>query len=77
MPLTITSLLATGPITFALTGGGSVRIAPGETTPPLPEADVEGNPGVEKLAARGVIDVRPAPKATGSAGKGRSGSKGE
>jgi hypothetical protein len=74
MPLTITGLQPTGPITIQLTGGGSVRIAPGETTPPLPDADVEGNPAVEKLTGRGLIDVRPAPRATGT---GRTGSKGD
>ena len=74
MPLTITSLLSTGPITIPLTGGGSVRLAPGETTAPLADADVVDNPTVDKLTAWGVIDVRPVTKA---AGRGRSGSKGD
>ena len=60
MLLTVTSVLITGPLVIPLSGGGSLRLAPGQTSDPLPEAEVAGSPAIEKLAARGAIAVRPA-----------------
>jgi hypothetical protein len=72
MPLMITSLLVNGPLMIPLTGGASVRLEPGATSDPLPEADVLNNAKIEKLVAQGVIEVRgPAkPQARGRSGAG-------
>jgi hypothetical protein len=57
-------------ILLRLRSGVVFHLGPGETSPPLEEADVVGNDRVEGLGRRGLVTMAPAPK---GAGKERSG----
>jgi hypothetical protein len=73
MPITITSLQLSGPLVIPLASGASLRLAPGATSAPLAEADIVGNPKIEKLTAQGAIAVNePSKPAARGRGGGRS-----
>ena len=60
MPVTLTNLQTSGPVHVPLASGVNVRLSPGATSQELPDVEVEGNAKIEKLLARGVIEVRQA-----------------
>lgn len=57
MPVTITNLLPSGPLHVPLASGRTLRLSPGQTSAELPEVEVAGNARVDKLVARGVVEV--------------------
>ena len=57
MAIRITSLVSSGPLWIALTGGEQLRLAPGETSEERPDVDVQDNPSVASLVSRGFIEV--------------------
>jgi hypothetical protein len=59
MAVRIRSLLVSGPLVVPLSGGGSVRLSPGEATGELPDVEVTNNAKVDKLRERRLIDVEP------------------
>jgi hypothetical protein len=59
MAVTIRSLLASGPLLVPLTGGGWVRLGPGEVTDELADVEVTNNGKIDKLRRRRLIEVKP------------------
>lgn len=57
MPLILTNMQLNAPVVVRLASGISVRLAPAEASQPLPDAEVLQSLDVDKLRARGVIDV--------------------
>jgi hypothetical protein len=57
VPVILTNMQLDAPVVVRLASGINVRLAPAETSQPLPEAEVVHSPDVDKLRARGVIDV--------------------
>jgi hypothetical protein len=57
MAVRIRSLLVSGPLMVPLSGGGSVRLSPGEVTGELPDVEVMDNAKVDKLRERRLIHV--------------------
>jgi hypothetical protein len=59
MAVTIRSLLTAGPLLVPLTGGGWVRLGPGEVTDELADVEVTNNAKIDKLRRRRLIEVKP------------------
>jgi hypothetical protein len=57
MPVTIASLVASGPVLVPLSTGTTVRLSPGEVSDELPDVEVANNAKVEKLRRQGLIAV--------------------
>ena len=57
MPVKISNLLASGPVLVPLNTGTTLHLSPGETSQELPDVEVADNAKIEKLLARGVINV--------------------
>lgn len=57
MAVRIRSLLVSGPLMVPLSGGGSVRLSPGEVTGELSDVEVMDNAKVDKLRERRLIQV--------------------
>jgi hypothetical protein len=58
MPVKISNLLGSGPIFVPLNTGANLRLSPGQTSEELSDVEVVDNAKVEKLFARGVIDIQ-------------------
>jgi hypothetical protein len=56
MPRVIRSLAAR-PVVVNLNGGAAVRLSPGQASGELPDAEVDGNPKVDKLREQRLITV--------------------
>ena len=61
--------LVSGPVIIRLSSGRNVRLSPGQNSGDLHDAEVAGNAKVDKLTARGVIEVETIGKKAGAAGK--------
>lgn len=57
MPFTLTSKQTSGPLVLILPSGATVRLAPGETSPELPDVEVLDNPKLARLRQLGVLEV--------------------
>jgi hypothetical protein len=57
MAVRIRSLLVSGPLLVPLSGGGTLRLSPGEVTDELPDVEVANNAKVDLLRAQRQIDV--------------------
>ena len=57
MPVKIRNLKGSGPIFVSLNTGANLRLSPGQTSEELSDVEVVDNAKVEKLLARGVIDI--------------------
>jgi hypothetical protein len=57
MTVRIRSLVVSGPLFVPLSGGGTLRLSPGQMTDELPDVEVADNAKVDKLRAQGLIDV--------------------
>jgi hypothetical protein len=58
MPVKISNLLGSGPIFVPLNTGANLRLSPGQTSEELSDVEVVDNAKIEKLLARGVIDIQ-------------------
>jgi hypothetical protein len=57
MAIRIKSLLVSGPVTVPLNSGVTVRLSPGQSSAELADVEAADNPKVDKLLARGAIEV--------------------
>lgn len=58
MPITLTSRLVSGPLIVLLSSGASLRLSPGQTSSELQDVEVAGNPALDKLVQRGLVEVQ-------------------
>ena len=70
MTVRIRSLLIAGPLQVPLSGGGTLRLSPGQVTEELDDVEVVNNAKIDKLQAQQLIDVErvAAPDATAEEG---------
>jgi hypothetical protein len=69
MPITLTSLMVSGPLLVPLASGGTVRLSPGQTSGELPDVDAGNNPMLDKLLQRGMVELRRTTKPATRSGK--------
>lgn len=65
MSIRIRSLHSAGPLWVPLTGGTSLRLAPGQVSQEFAEVEVEDNQSVDSLVSRGMIEVMAGARAAG------------
>ncbi|MCI9870555.1 hypothetical protein [Arthrobacter humicola] len=65
MSIRIRSLQSAGPLWVPLTGGTSLRLAPGQVSQEFAEVEVQDNQAVDSLVSRGIIEVVAGARAAG------------
>jgi len=58
MPITLTSLVPSGPVHVPMATGGTLRLSPGQTSEQLPDAEATNNPTLDKLVDAGIVELR-------------------